>query len=100
MKATFWINTVEFKIIIPIFEPHDLPLHLKPESKHPSLPVPTFTGTPPKGFPAGHVIKVHATQIQYSQTVMLNFNGLTWPHVSVATLVPAAPIPIPPSAWK
>ncbi|KAK4547543.1 hypothetical protein LTR36_000500 [Oleoguttula mirabilis] len=26
------------------------------------------------------------TQIQYSQNVTLNFNGLSWPHVSVATL--------------
>lgn len=26
-------------------------------------------------------------QLQYSQTVLLNFNGLSWPHVSVATLV-------------
>jgi hypothetical protein len=26
------------------------------------------------------------TQLQYSQTVLLNFNGLSWPHVSVATL--------------
>jgi hypothetical protein len=26
-------------------------------------------------------------QLQYSQTVFLNFNGLTWPHVSVATLI-------------
>ena len=25
-------------------------------------------------------------QLQYSQTVLLNFNGLTWPHVTVATL--------------
>ena len=24
--------------------------------------------------------------LQYSQTVLLNFNGLSWPHVSVATL--------------
>jgi hypothetical protein len=29
-----------------------------------------------------------STQIQYSQQVFLNFNGLTWPHVSVATLRP------------
>jgi hypothetical protein len=100
MFATFWINTVEFKIVIPIFEPADLPLRLKPESPHAAHLLPTFTGTPPKGIPAGHVIKIHTTQIQYSQTVMLNFNGLTWPHVSVATLVPAAPIPIPPSAWQ
>ena len=25
--------------------------------------------------------------LQYSQRVLLNFNGLSWPHVSVATLV-------------
>jgi len=29
-------------------------------------------------------------QLQYSQTVLLNFNGLSWPHVSVATLRRAA----------
>jgi hypothetical protein len=28
----------------------------------------------------------HFLQLQYSQTVMLDFNGLRWPHVSVATL--------------
>ena len=26
-------------------------------------------------------------QLQYTQLVLLNFNGLSWPHVSVATLV-------------
>ena len=25
-------------------------------------------------------------QLQYSQIVLLNFNGLSWPHVTVATL--------------
>ena len=25
-------------------------------------------------------------QLQYTQTVILNFDGLSWPHVSVATL--------------
>jgi hypothetical protein len=29
-------------------------------------------------------------QLQYSQTVLLNFNGVSWPHVTVATLVKAA----------
>jgi hypothetical protein len=28
----------------------------------------------------------HFLQLQYTQTVMLDFNGLRWPHVSVATL--------------
>ena len=27
--------------------------------------------------------------LQYRQTVLLNFNGISWPHVSVATLRPA-----------
>jgi len=27
-----------------------------------------------------------ARQLQYTQTVLLNFNGLSWPHVTVATL--------------
>lgn len=27
-------------------------------------------------------------QLQYSQRVLLNFNGLTWPHITVATLQP------------
>ena len=26
-------------------------------------------------------------QLQYTQRVLLNFNGLNWPHVTVATLV-------------
>jgi hypothetical protein len=33
-------------------------------------------------------------QIQYTQNVSLNFATLTWPHVSVATLVPAKPIAV------
>jgi hypothetical protein len=34
-------------------------------------------------------------QLQYTQRVLLNFNGLSWPHISVATLrkQPSAPVP-------
>jgi hypothetical protein len=39
-------------------------------------------------------VEVSYVQIQYTQTVLLNFNGLSWPHVSVATLVPAEPVPV------
>jgi hypothetical protein len=28
-------------------------------------------------------------QLQYTQRVLLNFNGLSWPHITVATLTPA-----------
>jgi hypothetical protein len=35
-------------------------------------------------------------QLQYTQTVLLNFNGLSWPHVSVATLRKKADKPYTP----
>jgi hypothetical protein len=30
--------------------------------------------------------EIKPTRLQYSQTVLLNFNGLSWPHITVATL--------------
>ena len=58
----------------------------------PGQPVPTVDVTSKAGTKAPKTITVTYTQIQYSQQVFLNFNTLTWPHVSVATLVPASPI--------
>lgn len=40
--------------------------------------------------------KVTWTQIQYSQNVTLNFNGLSWPHISVATLGDTSRIEVTP----
>lgn len=40
----------------------------------------------------------HFLQLQYTQTVMLDFNGLRWPHVSVATLRKQADAPTPGAA--
>jgi hypothetical protein len=37
-------------------------------------------------------------QLQYSQLVLLNFNGLSWPHVTVATMKKNVPV-IPP-IWR
>jgi hypothetical protein len=34
-------------------------------------------------------------QLQYTQTVMLDFNGLRWPHVTVATLRKRLPVSVP-----
>ncbi|MDQ2762990.1 MAG: hypothetical protein M3Y22_05730, partial [Pseudomonadota bacterium] len=62
-------------------------------------PVPKFLVHPPMEIKTPRTITVKSTQIQYSQQVFLNFNGLTWPHVSVATLVPSDAIAVPPSAW-
>jgi hypothetical protein len=62
------------------------------------------TGSPPAGGPNASAAKVTATfwiervkdasgvvslQLQYTQRVLLNFNGLSWPHITVATLKPA-----------
>ena len=59
-------------------------------------------GTPPAGGPNADVVPVTAIfwiervrdrngfefdQLQYTQRVLLNFNGLSWPHITVATLV-------------
>jgi hypothetical protein len=103
MNATFWIETVRHTILLPrIPEPLKLantPMEIKPEGHAPGAPVPTFTIHPEMSFPfpLPHPITLETKQIQYSQTVLLNFNSLSWPHVSVATLVPASPIPIPPT---
>jgi hypothetical protein len=58
-----------------------------------------FNVEPPHEITAPKTITVVSTQIQYSQVVFLNFAGLTWPHVSVATLVPTEELTVPPSAW-
>lgn len=99
MQATFWIETVEFSVDVPIFQPGQPPLVIPAEAGGAGQPVPEFLVNPPIPITAPRTIKVAATQIQYSQLVLLNFNGLSWPHVSVATLVPAGPVPVPASAW-
>jgi len=96
MNATFWIETVEHLIPIPIFRPGQGALKIPAK---PGTNGPVFTGTPPREIPTPITIRVFSTQIQYSQVVFLNFAGLTWPHVSVATLSQAGEISIPITAW-
>ena len=99
MEAVFWIETVEYYIEVPIFQPGQPPLIIPAETGAEGQPVPEFLVNPPIPVTAPRTIKVSAPQIQYSQQVFLNFNTLTWPHVSVATLVPNSPVTIPASAW-
>jgi hypothetical protein len=99
MKATFWIETVIYHIKVPPLNAGDAPLVLCPVQTDPPVPlVPRFLVSIPfvegKKF-AGGTITMSTTQIQYSQEVTLNFGGFKWPHVSVASLVPADPIPVP-----
>lgn len=92
MTATFWIETVSEQITVPACSP-DQPVIVQ-GSTGAGNPVASFAVTPATEITADTQIDVTYTQIQYTQTVFLNFNGLTWPHVSVATLVPNDPIPI------
>lgn len=99
LSAVFWIETVEHTITVPIFKPGQAPLLIPEAPDGSGRPIATFFVRPPVEITAPRQITFATTQIQYSQVVNLNFNGLTWPHVSVATLVPSGAIPIPPSAW-
>ncbi|GAN76135.1 heme-binding protein [Acidisphaera rubrifaciens] len=101
VKAIFWIETVEHTILVPIFTPGQEPLHVQ-AAPHPvtGQPGPIFVLHPPIPIPVPRPITVRSTQIQYSQVVLLNFNGLSWPHVSVATLTPSSPVTVPPSVWE
>ena len=97
MKATFWIETVVYRVDVPPMRAGDAPLVLRPVQTNPPVPlVPSFLVSIPyvegKKF-AGGTISMSATQIQYSQETILNFSGISWPHVSVASLIPANPIP-------
>ena len=99
MIATFWIETVEHKIVVPIFNLGQPAVQIAAPANRPGQPSPVFHVEPPRDILEPITITVTSTQIQYSQVVFLNFAGLTWPHVSVATLVPSAPVPVPLSAW-
>ena len=100
VEAQFWIETVEHKIEVPPFKLGSPPLALSPKPTRPGQSVPVFHVDPPHEITAPKTITVSSTQIQYSQVVLLNFAGLTWPHVSVATLVPKQAQTVPPSAWN
>jgi hypothetical protein len=100
MSATFWIEEIEHTVLLPIFEPGQAPLELSPEPAVPGHPTPMVILRPPFPIPRPTPVTFTSVQIQYSQTVELNFQGLTWPHVSVATLVPSGPITVPPSVWS
>jgi hypothetical protein len=100
MEATFWIETVQHKIFVPVWKPGQPPIKIQPDPAHPGARVPTFLVHPPHEITTPRPIIVNSTQIQYSQTVNLNFAGLTWPHISVATLVPTTPVSVPHTVWQ
>jgi hypothetical protein len=100
MRATFWIETVERTITVPpLAAGQQATIHPQPTPGSTRQPVPSFLVRPLHRLTVPTTITVTYTQIQYSQRVLLNFAGLSWPHVSVATLVPASPITVPATAF-
>jgi len=112
MSNTWWVETVLYDVVVPPLQPFETATGLwatMPEVSVPgdttgtkrqpsTAPTPRFAITAPAaGVKEQTTIKVPGIQLQYSQTINLNFGPpglmLTWPHVSVATLVPVAPQP-------
>jgi hypothetical protein len=93
MSAIFWVETVADQITVPALQPGESVTLTGTDSAGDGL-VPSFTVTATAAIADGTVMDVTYTQVQYTQLVHLNFNGLTWPHVSVAMLIPADPIPV------
>jgi hypothetical protein len=97
MASFFWVETVQHTLTVPAWTPGQPPLAIRAPTT--SGPAPVFLVTPPSAVTQPRKIKATSIQIQYSQKVILNFNGILWPHVSVATLVPDSLIPVSPSRW-
>jgi len=92
MSAIFWVETVTETITVPAGTGKQ-PI-IVAGSGNAGEPVVSYSVTAMTPSTEETVVEVWYTQIQYTQTVLLNFNGLTWPHVSVATLVPNEPVPV------
>ena len=92
MSAIFWIETVTEQITVPAYT--GAPAGDRAGHRERGRPGGQLLGDLADADRRGHQIDVSYTQIQYTQTVLLNFNRLTWPHVSVATLVPNEPVPV------
>jgi hypothetical protein len=93
MSSIFWVETVADHITLPALQPGESVTVAGTDSAGDGL-VPGFTVTATAVVADGTGLDVSYTQVQYTQLVHLNFNGLTWPHVSVATLIPADPVAI------
>jgi hypothetical protein len=73
MATTFWIETVEHKIVIPIFKLGETPLLIAAPTNRSGQPSPVFHVEPPRDIPEPITITVSFTQLQYWQIVFLNF---------------------------
>ncbi|EXK77422.1 hypothetical protein FOQG_17864 [Fusarium oxysporum f. sp. raphani 54005] len=89
VTAQYWISKVRTQIHLDPFDgkPGTKKM-VSPASLGPRDAVPKFILD--FEVPTAKTVTVEYTQIQYSQNVILDFNGLSWPHVTVGTLAPTA----------
>jgi hypothetical protein len=102
--STFWVEIVSYDVQVPPMKPGETKV-LKPTNLLPGASLPEFSITAPAGgFNRGGKVTVPSVQVQYAQKVMLSFapggNPFSWPHVSVASLVPLAPVPVDTSKFS
>jgi hypothetical protein len=89
VTAQYWLSKIRTKIDLPAVDIKiDKRKFVSPASSGPRDAVPKFLVD--MNVPAAKTVNVEYTQIQYTQTVFLDFNGLSWPHVTVGTLAPTA----------
>jgi hypothetical protein len=88
MTATFWIERVQKDVTLLPWKPGDADIQIPLVDGLAAVVTPVLTIRPAMAIGAAKKITITFTQLQYSQTVILDFNTLNWPHVSVATLVP------------
>ena len=94
VDCQYWVSTVNHEVVIPkgtYTDAQNDPVFVPQDDKD-GVPGPKFKVQLRRTTTKDNTIKVQSTQIQYSQIVMLDFGILRWPHVSVATLVPALPV--------
>ncbi|KAM0549160.1 hypothetical protein ACHAPJ_009469 [Fusarium lateritium] len=88
VKAQYWISTVRAEVRIDPCKKDDKieKRTFSPVAKDPRDAVPTVVVD--EDIASAMTLKFKYNQIQYSQDVTLDFMGVRWPHITVATLAP------------
>ncbi|KAF4450409.1 hypothetical protein F53441_6408 [Fusarium austroafricanum] len=86
VTAQYWLSKVRTTLYLPPCNPKVDKKTVSPASHGARDAVPRFLID--INVPVAKTVNIEYIQIQYSQTVFLDFNGLRWPHVTVGTLAP------------
>ena len=86
MTVRYWIETVGKTLTIKAKQDKDQTFEIPPSAAGVLGPTYLVPAKETTHLTSDLQKRVTWTQIQYSQNVTLNFNGLSWPHISVATL--------------